>query len=205
MVVGMGALANTTPPPTNTVTFTFFDSVLAWFRDLFPTHSKPRHVVNCKPAPRYELPGYPDGGPFVGEPLSCYHRRKWEELDPGIRGRAVATARGFLSVELAEDARRKMEADPDSWMGDFHHGAGTWIRNELRHGVHDHELPTGNWDDYYVCAVEAAVGGPEEVDDPSWEATRRREEVSKQRSNARFAEELREHGVELFGGPPSDQ
>lgn len=54
-----------------------------------------------------------------------------------------------------------------------HHGFGTWIRNVLRQGVpgargiRDEELPPApyadgsqhrNWDDYYVQAIEAAVG-----------------------------------------------
>lgn len=162
-----------------------------WFQDAiypfgqFPDQNPFTHL-------EYEDANYPDGGPYVGEPLACYHRRKWRELDPEIRDRAVTTARAFLTVELAQDTREKMEADPDCWLVDHHHGAGTWFRNELRRGVIDKELPTGCWDDYYVCAIEEAVGGPEDVD-TSWEATRRRESISKERSNARFAEELRKH------------
>lgn len=221
MVVGMGALANTTPPPDmgsqghliSTYTFAdlwreFVDAVKGWWRGAaYPFGQFPDQ--NPFTDLEYEDADYPDGGPYVGEPLACYHRRKWAELDPEIKDRAVTCARAFISVELAEDTRKKMQADPDCWLVDYHHGAGTWFRNELRRAVLDKELPTGCWDDYYVCAIEEAVGGPEEVD-TSWEATRVRENASRMRSTARLTEELREIMAEDVGevtppppGPPN--
>lgn len=211
----MGALANSTPPPDVGDDFTPpFYGLISWLAEKLHVRG-PVAILPFGQFPdqnpftplEYENADYPDGGPYVGEPLACYHRRKWEELDPKIKDRAVICARAFVSIELAEDTRKKMEEDPDCWMLDYHHGAGTWIRNELRRGVIDKELPTGCWDDYYVCAIEDAVGGPEDVD-TSWEATNRREGVSKERSNARFAEELRRAELEAeetrtVPGPPN--
>lgn len=190
----MGALANTTPPPDLGETTSIFDGLLPWLRSHFGWLTEKPYGQFPDQNPfagdlEYENADYPDGGPYVGEPLARYHWRKWEELDPEIRDRAVTCARAFISLELAIDTRKKMEEDPDCWLLDYHHGAGTWFRNELRRAVTDKELPTGCWDDYYVCAIEEAVGGPEEVD-TSWEATRQREEASRLRSETRLREEL---------------
>lgn len=214
MVVGMGALADTTPPPImddqgyliSTYTFAdlwreFIAAVKGWFRGAtYPFGQFPDQ--NPFTDLEYEDANYPDGGPYVGEPLACYHRRKWAELDPEIKDRAVTCARAFISVELAGDSRKKMEEDPDCWLVEHHHTAGMWFRNELRRAVIDKELPTGCWDDYYVCAIEDALGGPEEVD-TSWEATRRRENASKMRATARLTEELRELMPQEVPGPPN--
>lgn len=207
----MGALANTTPPPDLGDAGSIFDGFLPWLRNRFGWLTEKPYGQFPDQNPfagehEYEDPSYPDGGPYKGEPLACYHRRKWEELDPEIRDRAVTTARAFLNVQLARELRERMKADPDCWMGEFHHGLGTVFRNDLRRSVIDRELPTGCWDDYYICAIEEALGGPEDVEDESWEATRRREEVSKERSAARFAEELRRHMEEAedkVPGPPN--
>lgn len=108
--------------------------------------------------PNYETPGYPDGGPFTGESLYDYHRRKWDELDGEIKRRAVR----FLQKELSPDNQKEwfgeMEKDPEHWCSQHHMFAGMAFRNLLRQEVKDSELPTGNWDDYYVAALEAAVG-----------------------------------------------
>lgn len=53
----------------------------------------------------------------------------------------------------------KWKDDPIHWWASYHHGWGTAIRNSLRdHVCTDAELPSGNWDDYYIQLVEIACG-----------------------------------------------
>jgi len=109
----------------------------------------------------FEDPSYPDGGPYKGESLADYHRRKWDELDTNLKRIAVRHLRKTTTVEVAEEARKLMEVDPEEWMGEHHFFSGVSIRNQLRQVMYDSYLPTGNWDDYYVRAFEEAIGGAE--------------------------------------------
>lgn len=53
----------------------------------------------------------------------------------------------------------KWHDDPAEWWAFYHHGWGTAIRNSLRdHVCKDDQLPSGNWDDYYIQLVEIACG-----------------------------------------------
>lgn len=106
----------------------------------------------------YEDPDYPDGGSFVGESLSDYHTRKWGELDPKIRERAVLLLKAEIAPSCLDEWRELMKADPEHWAAAHHFMAGMSFRNLLRKRIVDRELPTGNWDDYWVAALEAAVG-----------------------------------------------
>lgn len=106
----------------------------------------------------YKYKDYPGGGPYVDESLYDYHVRMWEALDPEVRKRATEGLRGALHPGTIGDFVSAAAKDPEDWMVEHHHFAGTALRNALRKFVKDNELPTGNWDDYYVMATEAACG-----------------------------------------------
>lgn len=108
--------------------------------------------------PQYKYDDYPGGGPYKNESLYDYHVRVWNELDPEIRRRASLFLRAELSEETKNEFVDAAAADPKGWMVEHHHFAGTALRNLLREAIKDGELPTGNWDDYYVAATEAACG-----------------------------------------------
>lgn len=108
--------------------------------------------------PQYERPGYPDGGPFVGESSETYHDRKWRELNSVTRREAVEYLRKTLAPETIEEWKKEMNKGEDKWWAEHHFFAGMGFRNLLRKAVKDDRLPTGNWDDYWVAALEAACG-----------------------------------------------
>jgi uncharacterized LabA/DUF88 family protein len=55
--------------------------------------------------------------------------------------------------------KRDYENDPETWWAEQHFYWGMDMRNLLRKNVClDNELPTGNWDDYYVQMIELTVG-----------------------------------------------
>lgn len=107
---------------------------------------------------KFKDPDYPDGGPYVDETLADYHTRKWAELDPEIKRRAVFLLKEEIAPECLNEWRQLMEADPEHWPVEHHFMAGMSFRNLLRKRIVDRELPTGNWDDYWVAALEAAAG-----------------------------------------------
>lgn len=92
-----------------------------------------------------------------GETLDQYHERMWDLLDPDVKVRAIGHLRKQLTPELIDEVARLMNEDPDGWAVIHHFTFGMAVRNELRAAVKDHELPTGNWDDYYVKALEETV------------------------------------------------
>ena len=107
---------------------------------------------------QFEIPGYPDGGPYIGESLWDYHHRKWDELHGEIKRRAVRLLQAELTPGNLREWRGEIENDPEHWGAKHHMFAGMSFRNLLRHEIPDKELPTGNWDDYYCAALEAATG-----------------------------------------------
>jgi hypothetical protein len=55
--------------------------------------------------------------------------------------------------------KEEYKKDPKTWWALYHHGWGTAIRNALRDMVClDKELPSGNWDDYYIQIIEIYLG-----------------------------------------------
>lgn len=51
-----------------------------------------------------------------------------------------------------------MQENPETWWAESHFGWGMSIRNMFRQTVClDKDLPSGNWDDYYIGIVEEAV------------------------------------------------
>ena len=88
-----------------------------------------------------------------------FHDERWFELDSKLKHKAVAVLTDELDASTFSQIVLLHNVDPVHWIGLNHHGWGTGIRNLLREKVAlDDALPTGNWDDYYVQAIEAAAG-----------------------------------------------
>lgn len=81
------------------------------------------------------------------------------QCPPEIIDKGVAYLKSLISEKDKADIRKMAADDPAEWWALYHHGWGTAIRNKLRHHVClDKELPSGNWDDYYIQMVEIACG-----------------------------------------------
>lgn len=98
----------------------------------------------------------------MAETLREFHDRAWAGLEPDLRDR-ILSASGEIVSEWPEGARaslrREIRADRERWATPYHFFVGMAIRNAIREcGVLDSELPTGNLDDYYVKAIELALG-----------------------------------------------
>ena len=75
---------------------------------------------------------------------------------------AINYLREQFPLEVKKQVYDMYIEDPKDWYVEHHFFWGMHIRNELRnHGLKDEFLPTGNWDDYYVEAIEKAVLIPE--------------------------------------------
>lgn len=111
---------------------------------------------------------------FDLDDLETVHWLWWDELDTALRYRVVAYLREVLPRPLLEEVRVKRIRYGNEWMEHmfedqwkdnlipytFHYGAGMFIRNLLRNVVLDKELPSGNWDDFYVAALLSAAHFP---------------------------------------------
>jgi len=87
-----------------------------------------------------------------------YPKNHGNALPHELRAKAVNALRMELSPETQAEIRKAIAQDPDTWWAASHFFWGMAIRNFLRHHCClDEQLPTGNWDDYYVQAVEEAV------------------------------------------------
>lgn len=95
------------------------------------------------------------------EPLQGEIRwRLWNALPQGLKDLAVYQVQRAISVSVARDIRLLMENDPQYWALTPHGLFGGCVCSQLRDVIDDSELPTANWGDYYVVALEEAVGGP---------------------------------------------
>ena len=87
-----------------------------------------------------------------------YHERKWAELSEEVKTKAVDFLRTAFPEETKEEIRPLIANNPDHWCSAHHFFWGMSVRNMLRDaGLKDDLLPSGNWDDYYVKAIEEAV------------------------------------------------
>lgn len=60
--------------------------------------------------------------------------------------------------KLIEQIKEDHAKDSDTWWAPFHFTFGMKVRNDLRENVClDTELPSGNWDDYYIELIEMAL------------------------------------------------
>lgn len=114
---------------------------------------------------------------FDLDDLENRHWEWWNQLDESIRDQAVDHLRTHLPSDLMNEVRDKKRRYGDDWMDhmheeeiskigiipipySFHFSEGMGIRNLLRGVILDEELPSGNWDDYYVAALLTAVNRP---------------------------------------------
>lgn len=90
----------------------------------------------------------------------------WRELPENLRQEAIQQCRELPRELLKEvhDGVRKYGASnwvtrlhPELEFYSFHFYEGMGIRNFLRKKIPDSKLPSGNWDDYYIQAVEHAA------------------------------------------------
>lgn len=82
----------------------------------------------------------------------------WLDLDPDLRARAVKIILDELPADVMDDLVKRCFVDGEDWYITHHHGWGTSIRNLLRSkGLRDEQVPSGNLDDYYGCAVNEAI------------------------------------------------
>ena len=97
----------------------------------------------------------------TSEEVFRWHVECWDHLNPELRTRISVAAHQMIRcwepsvrIRLRQEIRRA----PFDWSTPYHFWEGMQIRNALRQqGILDRELPTGNWDDYWVMAVEAAL------------------------------------------------
>lgn len=105
------------------------------------------------------------------EPIKVPDSSAWErinaealanlrEADPALVDRAVAKLQATLTKDDVEALRELHEGNPATWWAQYgwHFHGGMSVRNVLREAVADAELPSGNWDDFYVPVLEVALG-----------------------------------------------
>lgn len=86
---------------------------------------------------------------------------RWLELPEDFRTRVTTYLKENLSPEFLNGIREAFKENPEGWWSrsGWHFGQGMSVRNLLRRrGFRDEQLPTGNWDDYYIQAIEDAAG-----------------------------------------------
>jgi len=91
--------------------------------------------------------------------ISKHHDQELSRLSLEIINVSVDKLRELITIKDASKIREEHKKDPDTWWAAYHHGWGTAIRNYLRDKIClDDQLPSGNWDDYYIRLVEKACG-----------------------------------------------
>ncbi len=88
-----------------------------------------------------------------------WHQENFEKLPKEIADKSIQFLKSFLSDDDVVAIKQEFEKDPNTWWAAAHFSWGMGIRNQLRNNVClDKDLPTYNWDDYYVILVEKACG-----------------------------------------------
>jgi hypothetical protein len=82
-----------------------------------------------------------------------------KECPPKIVKESLVALDGILDQVTRARIKEEHKKDPKTWWAFYHHGWGTAVRNALRDKVClDKELPSGNWDDYYIQIIEIYLG-----------------------------------------------
>jgi hypothetical protein len=94
--------------------------------------------------------------------LRDHHEKVWAELPIDLQERAVKAAKALITEMAAGEAEKlkaAVEANPDGWATPVHFFWGMAVRNYFRveGDMPDNLLPSGNWDDYYVKAIELGM------------------------------------------------
>jgi len=91
--------------------------------------------------------------------INKFHQEMFSRLPKDIADKSIEFLKSFLSDEDKQFIKEDFQRDSDTWWALAHHGWGTGIRNQLRDNVClDEDLPTPNWDDYYIILIEKACG-----------------------------------------------
>lgn len=91
--------------------------------------------------------------------ITEHHNKMFEQLPKWIADKSIEYLTAILPQKDIDDIRDDYKKDPDTWWASVHFSWGMSIRNRLRDNVClDEELPSKNWDDYYVRLVEMACG-----------------------------------------------
>lgn len=91
--------------------------------------------------------------------ITEHHNKMFEQLPKWIVDKSVEYLIAILPQKDIDDIRDDYKKDPDTWWASVHFTWGMNIRNKLRDNVClDGELPSKNWDDYYVRLIEMACG-----------------------------------------------
>lgn len=89
------------------------------------------------------------------------HTNEWQNLPPDVQEKAIACMQTFFAEypDVAEEVTTAIKTDPDTWWAPYHFYWGMGVRNMLRNQVEiDGTERIGNWDDYYIYAIEAGLG-----------------------------------------------
>ena len=95
------------------------------------------------------------------EEFAAYLDARYAEMSPELLERCRVVFDENLKSDMATLLESHWRYKGVHWFdtGHGHHGYGTFVRNLLRKaGIYDSELPQGNWDDYYVQAIENWLG-----------------------------------------------
>lgn len=86
-----------------------------------------------------------------------------EPLNSLLEEKAINHLRQYLPETFFQSIREAKAKNKECWWADggWHFGQGVRIRNILREVVTDQELPTHNWDDYYIEVIEKAIAYPQ--------------------------------------------
>lgn len=101
-----------------------------------------------------------------------FNDQQWGLLEPSMRTKAAQIVRDYLGEGGVKTLKDAYDKDPETWwaVGGWHNLGGMNVRNALRDGgILDKDLPdnplvgenSGNWDDFYLPVVEAAIGARE--------------------------------------------
>lgn len=94
-------------------------------------------------------------------------KRLWAAVPKADRERCCEHLRAVIPDDVKDQVRAAAAGDRDDWSLAYHHGWGMAIRNELRSVLPEDQLPYPDdhpddayrgWDDFYVAAVEDALG-----------------------------------------------
>ena len=92
--------------------------------------------------------------------IQMNHQQRFLELPPDLRQRAITALREMFDPSVEDDIKAEYDRSGEDWWLDanIHFHWGMSIRNFLREqGILDNQLPSSNWDDYYLQIIEAAV------------------------------------------------
>ena len=97
--------------------------------------------------------------PLSDTEFVAFCEERFAELSNDIIIKSENAIKNVLRKEDIKEIQKAIEKSPMHWASQYHFNFGMKIRNLLRDKIClDGDLPSGNWDDYYVYLIECAVG-----------------------------------------------